>query len=460
MAGREEVAKWQSGKVAKWVGGLLGVLLAAAGVAAQEGGNPLLVGEFTVKEAIDGDTIVVEGLEKSIRFLCIDTEECEKGPGAYERTQRLERGFAGYARAHVRENPIGTFNTPMGWTARTFAEKWFPVGSRVRIEYDSLDRKTGYYGRVLGYVFSKVNGKWVNYNVECVRAGMSAYFDKYGRSKRFEAAFIAAEREARIFARGIWSPYAMAYPNYDERLSVWWRRGQSITRFEEKHGGQANAVAVMDEDDWARLGGLEGKEVLLFSTVNRINRRAAPIIELHHKEFARLAVTCKDADVFTAVNRFLEAHEHDFLYFRGVLGPGFEQGARAYRHRLEITDPKQVFADIPGEADRIRFPRAAVKLTGDRIRWQDAGKHVGKTVTVVGKVVRTNNIGRLTFLNFHRDFRNTLTLVIKQEHYGNFPEPPEKTYRDRVIAASGKVTLHRGAPQIEITSPKQIQILE
>jgi endonuclease YncB( thermonuclease family) len=447
--------------VAKWAVGLIAAVLVAGGAGAQQSENPLLVGEFAVKEAIDGDTIVVEGLKKSIRFLCIDTEECEKGPGAYERTQRLMRNFAAYAREHVREKPIGTFNTPMGWRAKEFAEKWFPAGSRVRIEYDSLDRKTGYYGRVLGYVFARVDGKWVNYNVECVRAGMSAYFDKYGRSKRFEAQFIAAEREARIFARGIWSPYAMAYPNYDERLAVWWRRGRSITRFEEKHGGQENAVAVMDEDDWARLPGLEGKEVLLFSTANRVNRRAdPPIVELHHKEFARLAVTFKDADVFAAVNEFLEDHEHDFLYFRGVLGPGFEQGTRAYPHRLEIADPKQVFADLPGEAERIRFPRRKVTLTGDRIRWEDAGKHVGRTVTVVGKIVRTNNIGRLTFLNFHRDFRSTLTLVIKKEHYENFPEPAEKTYRDRVIAARGKITVHRGAPQIEITSPEQIEILE
>ena len=48
--------------------------------------------------------------------------------------------------------------------------------------------------------------------------GFRLSFDKYGRSARFEPAFIAAEREARIHRRGIWSPWAMGYPNYDARM--------------------------------------------------------------------------------------------------------------------------------------------------------------------------------------------------------------------------------------------------
>ena len=67
---------------------------------------------------------------------------------------------------------------------------------------------------------------------------------------------------------------------------------------------------------------------------------------------------------------------------------------------------------------------------------------------------------QFSFLNFHEDFRRTLTLVIRQEHYESFPAPAEKTYQDRVIAVRGKITLHRGAPQIEVTSPEQIEILE
>ena len=49
------------------------------------------------------------------------------------------------------------------------------------------------YDRYLAYVFAEIDGKWVNYNVECVRAGMSPYFMKYGYSQRFHADFVAEQ---------------------------------------------------------------------------------------------------------------------------------------------------------------------------------------------------------------------------------------------------------------------------
>jgi len=434
---------------------------ASARVQENAGANSYRVGEFKVRKVVDGDTIAVEGLEKTVRMLCIDTEECEKGPGARARTRALERRFQAYARARVRIDPLGQFNTPLGWTAKSFAEAWFPVGSRVRIEYDSLSRKSGYYGRVLGYVFVERDGKWVNYNVECVRAGMSPYFDKYGTSKRFEARFIAAEREARIHARGIWSPYAMAYPNYNERLVRWHLRADTLRRFEERYSGQETAVSIMDEDDWQRLEGLVGKEVLLLSTVKRPGKAVdPPVVELHHKEFQRLAVTFSGQEVFTAVQALLDAHEKDFVYIRGVLQPGFDVEARRYRYRVEVSDWKQVFVDVPGGKNRRPLPRKPVQITGDRISWKDAGRHVGRNAAVVGTIRRTKNIGSITFLNFARRYRGTLTLVIKKEHYEKFPAPPATVYLNRTVVARGKVTVHKGAPQIVITGPEQIEILE
>jgi len=442
-------------------GFILLIILAATGTPAFSQDSPFLVGEFTVTEVIDGDTIAVKGLEKTIRFLCIDTEECMKGPGAKGRSDRLKIDFAAYARKHVRENPIGQFKTPLGWEAKKFAARWFAVGSTVRIEYDSLVRKTGYYNRVLGYVFARRDGKWVNYNVECVRAGMSPYFDKYGRSLRFEGAFIAAEREARIRRRGIWSRYAMAYPNYDERLRCWHRRAETITRFETKHGAEKNAVSIMDEDDWGRLAGLVDREVLLFGTVKALNEEATPpVLEMHHKQFARMAVTLSSRKVFDAVKVFLEAYEHDFILVRGVLGPIKEVGGREYPYTLEVSDRKQVFTDIPGDEEAIRFPAREVSFKGHRIHWKDAEKYVDREVTVVGKICRTSNIGKITFLNFDADFRTTLSLVIKEENYKNFEETAEVTYMGRTIAVHGKITLHKNALQMVITGPHQMEILE
>ncbi len=436
-------------------------LLLVLPLARAEETNPFLVGEFKVTRVVDGDTIAVDGLPETIRFLCIDTEECEKGPGAEQRTAALARDYLRYVQEQTRSDPMTKFNTPMGWEAKEFAESWFPIGSTVRVEYDSLSRKTGYYGRVLGYVFAKRDGEWINYNVECVRAGMSPYYDKYGASERFEAQFFAAEREARTSRRGIWSPHAMAYPDYDARM-VWWAgRSAAMKRFESNYGAQDNAVAVMDEDDWGRLKTLLGQEVLLFGTVDDELADASPaILEMHHKNFVRLGITIADPKVLQAIETRRRPYQNDLVYFRGTLEKGSEEKGRTYVYRLRVESPEQFFVDLPARKPAAGAAKADVQLSGDEMSWQEAPRHMGEEVVVVGRIIRTNNIGRHTFLNFHDDYRTTLTLVVHEESYGNFPQPAEAMYQDRTVRVRGKVTEYDGKPQIVLTGPQQVDIVE
>jgi len=439
----------------------LSVLFLSLPAAWAEKVDPYVAGVFKVTRVVDGDTIAVDGVSETIRFLCIDTEECEKGPGAERRTAALTRDYFGYVQEKTRLDPMAKFNTPMGWEGKKFAERWFPIGSTVRVEYDSLSRKTGYYGRVLGYVFVKRNGEWVNYNVECVRAGMSPYFDKYGASQRFEGEFIAAEREARAHRRGIWSPYAMAYPNYDERIAWWSRRAAMLKHFEAKYGAQQNAVSVMDEDDWTRLKGLVGKEVLLFGVVDDEVADPSPaILEMQHKNFVRLALVFPEANVFQAVKSRTRSYPGDFVYFRGTLAPGFDRGNRTYVYSVEVNSPEQFFVEIPGKAGSPELPEKEVERSGEEISWEEAPKHMGEEVAVVGRIIRTKNIGRHTFLNFHEDFQSTLTIVVHEESYHEFPEPAEIMYQDRTIRVRGKVSEYQGKPQLVITGPQQVDIVE
>jgi len=435
------------------------VLLALLPPASGEEANPYLAGEFKVTRVVDGDTIAVEGLPETIRFLCIDTEECETGRDAEQRTWAIAREYGNYVRRQSQSDPFAKFSTPMGWEAKTFAEAWFPLGSTVRVEYDSLSRKTGYYGRVLGYVFARRDGRWVNYNVECVRAGLSPYYEKYGASERFEADFLAAEREARVQQRGIWSPYAMAYPNYDERIAWWSRRGGAMKRFEAKYGAQENAISVLDEDDWKRLRTLAGRDVLLFGTVDDVLPDASPgILEMHHKNYVRLGITIADPRVFQAVEARRRPYREDFVYVRGTLAEGFERQGRTYVYRLPVESPEQFFVDLPAAGPAAA--EAVPQLSGDEIPWQKAPEHMGEEVVVVGRIIRTNNIGRHTFLNFHDDYQTTLTLVVHEESYGNFPRPAERMYEGRTVRVRGKVTEYESKPQIVLTGPEQIDILE
>jgi endonuclease/exonuclease/phosphatase family metal-dependent hydrolase len=92
------------------------------------------------------------------------------------------------------------------------------------------------------------------------------------------------------------------------------------------------------------------------------------------------------------------------------------------------------------------------------IDWKDAAKHKGKEVVVQGKIAVTRNIGRICFLNFDQD-RN-FTVIIRQANYKNFSTPPERMYDQKIIRVHGKIAEFRGKPQIEVTKPDQVTILE
>lgn len=58
----------------------------------------------------------------------------------------------------------------------------------------------GRYGRLLAYVF--VDGH--NFNLELVEQGLSPYYTKHGRSKKYDQAFRDAEKSARDQGLNIW----------------------------------------------------------------------------------------------------------------------------------------------------------------------------------------------------------------------------------------------------------------
>jgi endonuclease YncB( thermonuclease family) len=163
-------------------------------------------GDYKVTRVVDGDTIRVDGLDNSLRLLGIDTEETFKHKAERD---AYAAGWASYV-TNVRgtsPHPV-KFATPLGEDAKVFAEHWFADVDVVRLERDDPQEIRDRYHRYLAYVLAKKAGKWVCYNVEAVRAGMSPYFPKYGRSRRYHAEFVAAEAEAKAAHRGIWAANA------------------------------------------------------------------------------------------------------------------------------------------------------------------------------------------------------------------------------------------------------------
>jgi len=98
------------------------------------------------------------------------------------------------------------------------------------------------------------------------------------------------------------------------------------------------------------------------------------------------------------------------------------------------------------------------------IQWYEAKDHIGDRLTVCGPVAGTfwasGSNGKPTFLNVGNDHPNSnrFVVVIWVQNRGNFPESPEQYYAGRNICVTGLIQEYNGVPQIEATSPSQIDI--
>lgn len=233
----------------------------------------IFVGNFVLKSPgiVDGDTIKVEGVEGSLRLLGLDAEETFKSDAD---RRAYDEGFATYY-AKKREGHAGPVKvaTPLGMDAKHFAEEFFEGVRSVRIERDHPKELRDRYDRMLVYVLVEKDGRWVNYNVECVRAGMSPYFTKYGYSRRYHQDFVEAQAEAQRDQRGIWDPKLEHYPDYAQRLRWWDARAEVVAAFEQEAAGRENWISLTHWDAMERLAELEGEEVVVLSTVGDVRPR-------------------------------------------------------------------------------------------------------------------------------------------------------------------------------------------
>jgi len=252
----------------------------------------LLIGEFHLagSPVIDGDTIRVEGIAGSIRLLSIDTEEklhgrADRAAAAkdFERYLKTKRGNG------TRPSKAGT---PMGEEAARFAREFFDGVDQVRLERDDPKEIRGHFGRLLAYAFVQKNGRWTSYNVECVRAGMSPYFTKYGYSQRFHNPLASAETEARQAQRGIWNPEAQGYGDYDERKAWWNARADFIRAFGHEASRSDDYIQMTHWDALKQLEHKLGQEVTILSTVEKIH---------HFKGLVRVSLAAPRRDGFPLI---------------------------------------------------------------------------------------------------------------------------------------------------------------
>lgn len=300
----------------------------------------LIIGEFALaKNAIkDGDTISVRGVDASLRLLGIDTEETFKS-----NADRLasRRDFEKYLRDNRGDSRTPRkAATPMGMEAKTFAKEFFRDIKIVRLERDDPKEIRGRFNRYLAYVFAEKNGQWVNYNVECVRAGMSPYFTKYGYSQRFHQEFVQAEREARAAKVGIWDASTQNYGDYDERRAWWTARADFIAAFDREAKSRPDYISLDHWDSLERIKERVGKSVTLLSTVGEVHKLSRNLtrVTLSRRQFDDFPIIFFDNDVLKASG--IRGHGGEYVTVTGIVAT-YERGSRK-EYQVEVRRPSQV----------------------------------------------------------------------------------------------------------------------
>jgi endonuclease YncB( thermonuclease family) len=306
----------------------------------------LVVGEFTLTKVVDGDTVRVDGLDASLRLLGMDTEETIKSE---DNRRAIETDWNAYLAAKRSKGRPGRIETPMGMVAKAWATKFFEGTPRVRVERDDPAEIRDRFNRYLAYVFVEKNGKWLNYNVEAVRAGMAPYYTKYGHSRRFHKELVEAMAEAQAAKRGIWASGIENYPDYPQRFAWWGPRAAFVDEFRAAAEGHDDFI---DLTHWNAMTLLEknvGKEVNVFGTIADVRHatRGPARVLLSYRQFRDFPLVFFDPDVLAATG-ITDKWKQEFVWVKGV--PTIYENR--YNHRKQV----QIQIDSASQIRLCPFP--------------------------------------------------------------------------------------------------------
>jgi len=95
------------------------------------------------------------------------------------------------------------------------------------------------------------------------------------------------------------------------------------------------------------------------------------------------------------------------------------------------------------------------------VSWEDADRVVGRTAYVSGRVADVRSFDEVTLINFYADRPpSKFTGVIRRPDLPKFSPSPKGLYQGKILRIRGLVTTFKGVPQIAVTSPDQIEVLD
>jgi DNA/RNA endonuclease YhcR with UshA esterase domain len=120
--------------------------------------------------------------------------------------------------------------------------------------------------------------------------------------------------------------------------------------------------------------------------------------------------------------------------------------------------------DAKPKQDKPKDPKGAAPAV---IAPAEAAKKVGEKVTVEMAVASTGGRGKRVFLNSEKSFRDgkNFTIMLDLDKAGDrFKEAkiddPAKHYAGKTIRVTGTVSEYQNRPEIIVTDPEQIKVVE
>lgn len=122
--------------------------------------------------------------------------------------------------------------------------------------------------------------------------------------------------------------------------------------------------------------------------------------------------------------------------------------------------------EVPGDIDALLAADGWLENPQNRlddvsvISWQDVEDRIGMVARVRGQIVSTKNTGKAAYLNFHADWKTHLSVVIFSADFPRFGGDPATLFKDKEVIVTGRVKQYQGRPEIIVSSPEQIEIIQ
>lgn len=132
--------------------------------------------------------------------------------------------------------------------------------------------------------------------------------------------------------------------------------------------------------------------------------------------------------------------------------------------KMWIIDPliSAPAAQIKTEAvqEKASVPAKNWDKTKVKIGWKNAAEYIDRYVETEGVIVSSYRGEKVCYLNFDKNYKETLSLVIFTSNINRFPEKPEKHYLNKKVRVEGRVKDYKGRVEIVLGSQEQIKIIQ